>query len=322
MTNNSEDNNSNNSNNSNNKKITVVGHIALDYIFNVEELPKPNTSVQIPTAKKYYGGAACNVAVGVAKLGVNSEIISCVGTDMKSSGYSNYLKNFGIITSGVFHSEEEETPKAWIFTDKNHNQMTFFLWGAAKHYSEIAVPAFDGNIVHLATGDAKYNVKCAEYLDNLKKDENNKNNNILISFDPGQDLPQYTKEDMIKMIDCVDFMFMNHYEYERVLNLIDKDLKYLTNKIPVLVITYGKDGSIIYSKNNKIDIPAYPTNAIDPTGAGDSYRAGFLTAYLKGNDLYNCGRVASCMASFVVEKVGCQTNLPTWDELLERLNSF
>lgn len=295
----------------NNKKIITVGHIALDYIFNVKELPKPNTSVQIPSAKKYYGGAACNVAVGVVKLGgISSGIISCVGQDVVSSGYSNYLKNLGVDVSGVYHSEDEETPKAWIFTDSNNNQITFFLWGAAKHYPELSVPSFDCDIVHLATGDAKFNVKCAKKA---------KSNGILVSFDPGQDLPQYSKEDMEDMVNNVDFMFMNNHEYERILNLLNVDLDYLTNKINILVITYGKDGSIIYHDGKKMEIPVIPADSIDPTGAGDSYRAGFLTAYLKGKDLYTCGKIASCMASFVVEKIGCQTNLPTWDEIMYRL---
>ncbi|ABR56778.1 carbohydrate kinase family protein [Methanococcus aeolicus] len=293
-----------------NNKIITVGHIALDYIFNVAELPKPNTSVQIPTAKKYYGGAACNVAVGAVKLGISSGIISCVGQDIVSSGYSNYLKNLGVDISGVYHSENEETPKAWIFTDPQNNQITFFLWGAAKHYPELSVPSFDCDIVHLATGDAKFNVRCAKSA---------KSNGTMVSFDPGQDLPQYNKEDMEDMVNNVDFMFMNNHEYERVLDLLNVDLDYLTNKINILVITYGKDGSIIYHGGKKIEIPVIPANSIDPTGAGDSYRAGFLTAYLKGMDLYDCGKIASCMASFVVEKKGCQTNFPTWDEIMHRL---
>ena len=57
---------------------------------------------------------------------------------------------------------------------------------------------------------------------------------------------------------------------------------------------------------------------MDPTGAGDAYRAGFLVAYTKGYSLEICGRIGSTTASFTVEKVGCQTNLPTWEQMRER----
>jgi sugar/nucleoside kinase (ribokinase family) len=294
-----------------NKKIMSVGHIALDYIFNVKKFPEPNSSIQIPSAKKFYGGAACNVSVGVAKLGLKSGIVSCVGYDFRSSGYSNYLKNLGIDISNVYHSDEEETPKAWIFTDIDNNQITFFLWGAAKHYQELNAPNFNVDIVHLATGDPKFNIKCAEKAKKCK---------CLVSFDPGQDLPQYKKEDMENIINYVDFMFMNNHEYERVLKLLNIEGDELKNIVDTLIITYGKNGSIIYHNNDEIKIPAIPVdNVEDPTGAGDSYRAGFLSAYLKGYDLKECGIIASCMASFVVEKRGCQTNLPSWDDLMNRL---
>ncbi|MBA2864495.1 carbohydrate kinase family protein [Methanococcus maripaludis] len=292
-------------------KITAVGHIALDYIFNVDKFPELNTSMQIPTAKKYYGGAACNVAAEIANLGLNSEILSCVGTDFKASGYGEYLEKLGVSTKSVHVSEEEETPKAWIFTDPQNNQITYFLWGAAKHYPEIEVPEFDSEIVHLATGDPNYNLKCAQKASSK---------GILVSFDPGQDLTLYSKENMENIIENVDFLFMNNHEFQRTLDLLNISEKELISRVKVLIVTYGKQGSIIYSEDEAIKVPAILTQAKDPTGAGDSYRAGFLTAYLKGHDLKNCGLAGSCVASFVVEQVGCQTNLPSWDMVIERLN--
>ncbi|AEF95689.1 carbohydrate kinase family protein [Methanotorris igneus] len=297
--------------NSKKNKIISVGHIALDYIFNVEKFPEPNTSIQIPSARKYYGGAACNVAVGVAKLGLLSGIVSCVGYDFKNSGYERYLKNLGVDISHIYHSEEEETPKAWIFTDKDNNQITFFLWGAAKHYKELNPPLFEAEIVHLATGDPEFNAKCAEKA---------KKNNILVSFDPGQDLPLYDKDTMERIIKNSNFLFMNKHEFERTLKLLNTDLESLRNRVDVLVVTYGKDGSVIYTKDEEIKIPSIKAEkVVDPTGAGDSYRVGFLAGYVKGYDLEQCGLIGSCVASFVIEKKGCQTNLPSWNDVIERL---
>lgn len=292
------------------EKITAVGHIALDYIFNIEKFPDPNTSVQIPTAKKYYGGAACNVAVGVTKLGLNSGIVSCVGYDFKNSGYERYLKNLGVDTSNIYHSDEEETPKAWIFTDKKNDQITYFLWGAAKHYKELNPPCFSADIVHLATGNPEFNISCAKKA---------KECGALVSFDPGQDLPLYSKEDLEGILKNVDFLFMNNHEHDRILKLLGDNADECINKVKILVVTYGKEGSMIHNGNEEIKIPALTANAKDPTGAGDSYRAGFLTAYLKGYDLKECGLIGSCVASFVVEKKGCQTNLPLWDDVINRL---
>ncbi|XRP97601.1 carbohydrate kinase family protein [Methanocaldococcus sp. 16A] len=292
------------------EKITCVGHTALDYIFNVEKFPEPNTSIQIPSARKYYGGAAANTAVGIKKLGVDSELLSCVGYDFKNSGYERYLKNLGINISKLYYSEDEETPKAWIFTDKDNNQITFFLWGAAKHYKELNPPNFNTEIVHITTGDPEFNLKCAK-----KAYGNN-----LVSFDPGQDLPQYSKESLLEIIEHTNLLFMNRHEFERASKLLNFEINDYLERVDALIVTKGSKGSVIYTKDKKIEIPCIKAEVVaDPTGAGDSYRAGFLSAYVKGYDLEKCGLIGAATASYVVEAKGCQTNLPTWDKVVERL---
>ena len=65
-------------------------------------------------------------------------------------------------------------------------------------------------------------------------------------------------------------------------------------------------------------IPSIPVQMVDPTGAGDSYQAGFLTAYVLGYSTLDCCRVGAVTASFVVERRGGQIHLPTWDEVMQR----
>ena len=65
-------------------------------------------------------------------------------------------------------------------------------------------------------------------------------------------------------------------------------------------------------------VPAVRVDAVDPTGAGDGYRAGFLTAFRKGYAPLDCCRAGAVVSSFVVERMGTQTNLPDWDRMLTR----
>ncbi|ENN95761.1 PfkB domain protein [Methanocaldococcus villosus KIN24-T80] len=290
--------------------ITCIGHIALDYIFNIDRFPEPNSSVQIPSAKLYYGGAAANTAVAIKKLGVDCELISCVGYDFKDSRYEKYLKKLGVNISKLYYSEDEETPKAWIFTDKENNQITFFLWGAAKHYKELNPPNFDTNIVHIATGDPDYNLRAAKKA----------YGKAIVSFDPGQDLPQYSENSLRELIKHTNFLFLNKYEFDRISKMLNFNLDDFLKYVDILVVTKGEKGSTIYTEENKkIEIPVIKAKVVDPTGAGDAYRAGFLVAYLKKYPLEKCGLIASAAASFVVEAKGSQTNLPTWDMVLNRL---
>jgi sugar/nucleoside kinase (ribokinase family) len=86
----------------------------------------------------------------------------------------------------------------------------------------------------------------------------------------------------------------------------------------IVVKTYGKEGSVVYA-DEKIKVDAVVREPVDPTGAGDSYRAAFLNAYLKGNTLEYCAKFASSVASFVVEAEGCQTNIPNYEMAVERM---
>jgi sugar/nucleoside kinase (ribokinase family) len=65
-----------------------------------------------------------------------------------------------------------------------------------------------------------------------------------------------------------------------------------------------------------------PVTLADPTGAGDAYRAGFLTAYEQKYPPLTCARIGTVTASFAVEKVGCQTNLPDWVGMEERYRQY
>jgi ribokinase len=85
----------------------------------------------------------------------------------------------------------------------------------------------------------------------------------------------------------------------------------------------GARGSLIFTEKEVIRIPSVkPDKLEDPTGAGDSHRAGFLFAILKGYDIKTAGRIASTVASFTIEAPGAQTSLPNWEKVKERYEKF
>jgi ribokinase len=166
----------------------------------------------------------------------------------------------------------------------------------------------------LATGDPDFNWKCSEEA---------KNEDLLVSFDPGQDLGMYDTKKLKDVIENTTILFGNHHEIERILDALEVDLDGLRALGPKIIVkTCGANGSEIYSNEEKIKIDAITREAIDPTGAGDSYRAGFLSRFLNGESLEESAKFASSVSSFIVEHQGCQTNMPTFDEAFERMNGF
>ena len=146
---------------------------------------------------------------------------------------------------------------------------------------------------------------------------------MLVSFDPGQDLGMYDTKKLCDVIKNTTILFGNHHEIERILDALEVDLDGLRALGPKIIVkTCGDIGSEIYSNEEKIIIDAVKRDAVDPTGAGDSYRAGFLSRFLNGESLEESAKFASSVSSFIVEHQGCQTNMPTFDEAFERMNKF
>lgn len=96
----------------------------------------------------------------------------------------------------------------------------------------------------------------------------------------------------------------------------------LIGNVNMAIFTMSGDGSTLCTAGNEHFIPVVPVTLADPTGAGDSYRAGFLSAYVRGYPSLTCCRIGTVTASFVVEHVGCQTHLPDWVTMQSRYRQY
>ena len=119
---------------------------------------------------------------------LNTSLVSAVGKNFIDSNYHNKLKNMGIDTQNMIVIKDEKTPTAFVLTDSNNDQISYFYWGAASDFknSEVPYSAIEKvSAVHLATGDPGFNSRSGKVAHEAGK---------LISFDPGQDLHMYSKE--------------------------------------------------------------------------------------------------------------------------------
>jgi len=297
--------------------LLAIGHTAHDYIIRVPEFPKANFSSPITTMETFNGGAAANVACVGANLGLKTSLVSAVGGDFKKTEYFEHMENLGIDTDSLIIVPGEKTPTAFVLTDDNSDQISYFYWGAAKEFAESKAPSSaikNAEAVHLATGDPDFNWKCSEEA---------KNEGVFISFDPGQDLGMYDTKKLKEVIENTTILFGNHHEIKRILESLEVDLTGLRELGPEIIVkTCGAGGSEIYTHEEKIKIDAINVDVKDPTGAGDSYRAGFLSRFLNGESIEQSAKFASAVSSFIIEHQGCQTNMPSFDDAFERMNEF
>jgi ribokinase len=284
----------------------VVGHTAYDHLFRVQRFPERHASSPVRDHHTYFGGGGANVAAGIARLGGSCTLISAVGPDFPGSEYDRWMQGLGVIRD-YFVVQDRCTPTAYVFTDDNGDQITFFEWGASEFFHHATAPSLER--VHLATADPDFNARVAAA-------------SSFVSFDPGQDLPWYSVEQLETILDSLTLLFTNRYEIDRLCQMMDTTQEKLIERIPLVVITLDVRGSLLFDDGNQYTIPVVPVTLADPTGAGDAYRAGFLTAYEQQYPPSVCARVGSVTASFAVEKAGCQTNLPDWAAMEERYRRY
>jgi nucleoside kinase len=282
--------------------IHVVGHTAIDHISKVAHLPEKNCSTHITDRQIYYGGGAANIAAGIATLNGEVTLVSCVGGDFFGSAYDQWLQKLGVHQE-FFVVPDAHTPTAFMFTDDAGDQMTFFEWGASKAFSSSEAPKLP--FVHMATADPEFNCRVAE-------------RSGFASFDPGQDVFYYNREQLDLILDNIDILFANQHEIAHMCRTLGTSREAIVKRVGMAVFTMSGDGSTLYSEGKETFIPVVPVTLADPTGAGDAYRAGFLTAYARGYFPDTCCRIGTVTASYVVEHIGCQTHLPTWDRMTER----
>jgi ribokinase len=294
--------------------LLAIGHTAFDYIIRVDKFPEPNSSITINKMKHLYGGAAANVAVVGSKLGIKTSLISAVGDDFLYSSYKLLMEDLNINLNHLIHVKDENTSTAFVHTDSNNDQVSYFYWGASSEFKNTSVnpkAIENAEIIHLATGDPNFN-----YRSSLIAKENDK----IVSFDPGQDLHIYDNKILKSVIENTDIIFGNQFEINTILDRLNLNIDSLRSLGPKIVIkTEGEKGSSIYS-DEKIKINSIYRPAVDPTGAGDSFRAGFFRYYLKGESLEKSAQFASSVSSFIVEELGCQTNIPTLESAIKRMN--
>ncbi len=299
--------------------IYISGSLAYDRImdfpgyFSEHILPEKihilNVSFTVNGMKEKFGGTAGNIAYTLRLLGEKSTILSTIGKDYNS--YFHWLDLNDMSTEGIKIISEEFTAGAYITTDKADNQITGFNPGAMKHRSEYAFPKNGVKAIGLAgPGNLGDMMEYAKYY---------KANKIACICDPGQSLPSWNAADLTEWITGASILICNDYELELISKMTGKRRDELHSIVGSLIVTLGDKGSVISTSAGDIAIPAARAEAVvDPTGAGDAYRAGLLKGLVTGKDIETAARIGAVAATYVVEQYGTQEHHFTCEAFGER----
>ncbi len=291
--------------------LLVFGDTAIDQFYEVDKIPTLNNASDVIRLRQFYGGMGANTAVVARALGLRTGLVSVIGTDAED--YRKYMENLGIklYLKGIFG----DTTRS-IFFKEDGNQISFFYKGVTEKLDDLDIK----KDIELDKKDIE-GVECVYMARTYLELQNNVARycrHRFLVYNPGYGVFRFKKipEEFYKILKNTDVLVLNHHELG---HLKDRGFKLGFNLGPkVFLITRGVDGCSIYSKGAEINVPAYKTGVVDASGAGDAFNAGLITAHIRKFDIYNAVKIGNATASFIVEEWGCQTNLPTWEMVLER----
>jgi len=271
-----------------------------------EQIHILNVAFLVPEMRREYGGCAGNIAYNLHLLGGKPLIMATIGDDF--APYAKRLEKLSISQKHIRHVPDSFTGQAFITTDLDDNQITAFHPGAMGYSEQNKVNDAAGVTLGIVSPDGRTGM--IEHAEQFVDAE------IPFVFDPGQGMPMFGKDDLLRFIDQATYVTVNDYEAKLLQEKTGKTLSEIAQSVKALIVTLGADGSMIYADGKEIAIPTpKPAAVVDPTGCGDAYRAGLLHGIQHGWNWETTGRLASLMGSIKIASRGGQNHAPTINEI-------
>lgn len=287
------------------RKVLVAGSVAYDTFLHYgksfvdgidpKALDELSMSFLMESCTKNFGGTGLNSTWNLKLIGLDPLLSATVGKDGDTC--LQLLKEKKIRTDLIRKLEDEVTANATIATDSEGHQITFFHSGASGLRSwppDLDPKGIGAAIIGPATPSLTLTGLhwCKEH-------------DIPCIFDPGQELLGFNREQVLQAIEWSAGVVMNAYEAGLLTSLIDKPVEKIAKLTPYLIITHGHHGFVIYEGQKMEGRPRVDADkVVNPTGAGDAFRAGVIYGRLHDWTLMEGAQLGAALASKVVEQEG------------------
>ena len=290
--------------------IYLTGSLAYDRIMNFpgkftdailpDQIHNLNVSFFINNFKEKLGGNAGNIAHTLHLLGEHPIIVGSAGRDFDR--YASTLEKRDLPLDGILRLETDLTASAYIITDQNNNQITAFHAAAMMTPSSYDFP-------HLADQDIAL-IGPSNPNDMNRHPALYREKGVRYIYDPSQQLPVLTADQLLRAIEGAYLLVGNDYEIQMIMNATGRSKEELLRMTTRgIITTLGERGSLVTEKDAKqeITVASVPVNkVVDPTGAGDAYRAGLIKGLILKQSLLECARLGATCAAFCIEHFGTQ----------------
>lgn len=300
------------------KQVVVIGSANYDIILKVPSLPEMGETLPAEEMAKRTGGKGANQAVQLAKLGIPTYFVGCVGSDEAGRIIRDNLEKYGVRTDflrtvsgntgmGIVHVLADGSVFATIERGANYRITKADIDAADECIKMSEYMVLQLEIPHALTAYAiekaqRYGVK------------------VVLNAAPAEKLPGEImgKADYLAVneVEAGFYLKQEIHDTNTAMRLLPRFRKKLKSGMTILC-TLGKQGAVICG-DCCVEIPPVKNNVIETTGAEDSFLGGFVYSLCKGKNNEEAGRFAACCSAITISRVGAQEAMPDMKEIINK----
>lgn len=301
-------------------KIVITGSIAFDYLMSFpgkfadvilpDQLQNISLSFLVDSMKRRRGGTAPNIAYTLALLGGRPAIMAAAGQDFDE--YRAWLESEGVDASAIVQLADDFTASFFVNTDQDQNQIATFYAGAMSHARHLSFAQYapDADLTIISPNDP---TAMRNYVAECKR------LNIPYIYDSSQQTIRLSGQELYEGLDGCALLSVNDYEFNLIQDRTGLSQDEILQKAGGLLVTKGADGAWLVMDGQEYHIPIVPPKkVVEPTGAGDAFRAGLMRGMQLGLPWDIAGRMGALAAAYVLEQMGTQSHRYTRTEFVAR----
>ena len=294
-------------------KVFGLGQCCLDYIGKIASYPPPDTKCEFSDLVIQGGGPVATAMVALARWGVSCAFAGVVGNDQFGDMIKSSLDEEKIDTSGILVRNGFESQFAFIVAEHSLGRRTIF-WRRPTGPS-LSPEEIDYRIIHNAKVFHTDGIFTEASLAACKVA---KEAGVQVVVDAGS-----LREGMLELARLSDY-FLASETFAKAFIGDDKPLdaciKLAEMGPNVVGVTLGPKGYIALDRGKIIERPAYPVEAVDTTGCGDVFHAGFIYGLLENWNVDKCFDFAAWASAMVSLRLGGRAGIPTLEDWSQVVN--
>jgi len=301
--------------------IAVIGSIHVDFYIKTPKFPQPDETVLGKEFAMYPGGKGANQAVGCARLGVRTYMLSAIGDDFFGKIMVENLSKNNVVTDYIYVAKGVHTGVAFIILNEVSKENMIIVAPGA---DEAITPDYVENTLSSLTPRAVLTQLEIPIQTVYKTLEIGKKVDAITVLNPSP--VKYLRSEIYKYVDViipnrVELQQLSGIEVRTEEDVFKAGECLLSRGVKVVVATLGARGAAVITYDKKKIVEAFKVDVVDTVGAGDAFAAGLAVALVEGRDIEEAVRFANAVAALKVTRMGAQS-MPYREEVEKFLKKY